>query len=298
MFQGKAKSIGLGIAFAAVIAAGSMSNEAHATVAVQTVPVAMTITPTQNIDNAFAILGTAIPSSSSGSYFNGDFAYLGNLNSGTSYTVSSPSVEDNGNIYGTIIGLAPAQAGSTTQNVILGLGSSSADNAITNNVALSTYVNYLAALIPSSFSYTNSTGTTFTVSGISISATDPKTSVDEILNGTYPANLEISSNGTILYDQATNVIPYSVTLPFIGTVNPISVGTTFNFSLPINSDVATALSQNAISLNSGGELVNFDSPTNVGTISVSESTATPEPTAAAMLGLMAVGSLALLRRRS
>ncbi len=297
MFQGKAKSIGLGIAFAAVIAAGSMSNEAHATVAVQTVPVAMTITPTQNIDNAFAILGTAIPSSSSGSYFNGDFAYLGNLNSGTSYTVSSPSVEDNGNIYGTIIGLAPAPAGSTTQNVILGLGSSSADNAITNNVALSTYVNYLAALIPSSFSYTNSTGTTFTVSGINISATDPKTSVDEILNGTYPATLTVSSGGITFYDQTTDVIPYSVTVGS-KTYNPISVGTTFNFSLPINSDVATALSQNAISLNSGGELVNFDSPTNVGTISVSESTATPEPTAAAMLGLMAVGSLALLRRRS
>jgi MYXO-CTERM domain-containing protein len=274
-----------------------MSNEAHATVAVQTVPVAMTITPTQNIDNAFAILGTAIPSSSSGSYFNGDFAYLGNLNSGTSYTVSSPSVEDNGNIYGTIIGLAPAPAGSTTQNVILGLGSSSADNAITNNVALSTYVNYLAALIPSSFSYTNSTGTTFTVSGINISATDPKTSVDEILNGTYPATLTVSSGGITFYDQSTDVIPYSVTVGS-KTYNPISVGTTFNFSLPISSDVATALSQNAISLNSGGELVNFDSPTNVGTISVSESTATPEPTAAAMLGLMAVGSLALLRRRS
>ncbi len=295
MFKGRAKSIGLGIAVAAVIAVGGVSHEARATVAVQTVPVAMTITPTQNIDNAFAILGTAITSSSSGSYFNGDFAYLGNLNSGTSYTVSSPSVEDNGNIYGTIIGLAPAQAGSTTQNVILGLGSSSADNAITNNVALSTYVNYLAALIPSSFSYTNSSGTTFTVSGINISTTDPKTSVDDILNGTYAATLAVSIDGINLYDGTSDVIPYSVT---VGSAhyNPISVGTTFNFSLPISSDVATALSQNAISLNSGGDLVNFDSPTNVGTISVS--VATPEPTAAAMLGLMAVGSLALLRRRS
>ncbi|MGC8560302.1 MAG: PEP-CTERM sorting domain-containing protein [Phycisphaerae bacterium] len=292
MLQGKTKFLGWGIAVAAVCAAGAMSNAAHATVAVQTVPVAMTIKPTQNIDNAFAILGTAV-SSSSGTYFNGDFAYLGNLTSGGTYTVHSPAIADNGNIYGTIIGLAPAQSGSSTQNVILGLGSSSASDAINNNVALSSYINYLAALIPSSFSYTNSTGTTFTISGISINATDPKTSVDEILNGTYPANLAISSGGSTFYNQTTDVIPYTVTLPFIGTISPITVGTNFNFSLPITSDVATALGQNAISLNSGGELVNFDSPTNVGSITV----AAPEPTAAAMLGLMAVGSLALLRRR-
>jgi hypothetical protein len=291
MLKTGTKWVGLGIA-AAMCSAGLMENQARAVVAVPTLPVSMTITPNQNIDNAFAILGTVV-STGTGTYFNGDFAYLGNLTGGTSYTASSTGLESNGAIYGTIVGLAPAQAGSTTQNVILGLGATSAQNAITNDVELSNYVNYLAALIPPSFSYTNSTGTTFTVSGISISSTDPKSSVDEILNGTYPANMTITSDGITLYNQTTDVIPYTVTLPIVGTVNPITVGTTFNFSLPITSDVSTDLSQNAISLNASGELVNFDSPTNAGTISV----ATPEPASLLLLGSAAAGLLALLRRR-
>jgi hypothetical protein len=263
-----------------------------AVVAVPTVPVSMTISPNQNIDNAFAVLGTVV-STSSGTYFNGDFAYLGNLTGNTSYTVNSTGLESTGAIYGTIVGLSPAQTGSTTQNVILGLGTPAAQNAITSDVPLSSYVNYLAALIPPSFSYTNSTGTTFTVSGISISSTDPKSSVDEILNGTYPANLAISSGGINFYNQTTDVIPYTVTLPLVGTVHPITVGTTFNFNLPIASDVSTDLSQNAIGLNSSGELINFDSPTNAGTISV----ATPEPASLLLLGSAAAGLSALLRRR-
>ena len=282
--------LGVLAAVVGVGAAGFASSNADATVAVSTIPVSMVFTPSQNIDNAFAILGDV---NSAGTYLNGEFSYLGNLNADTTYTLTGPNFDPSGSVYGTIVGLAPPATGSTSQNVILGLSSSSASASITNNVPLSSFTNYLSALIPGSISYTNSTGTTYTVSGISISSTDPKTSVDEILNGTYPANLAISSGGITVYDQQTNVIPYTVTLPFVGTVPAVTVGTTFNFNLPVTSDVATDLSQNAIALNTSGELVNFDSPTNVGSITVS----TPEPTGLVLFAASGIGTLMVARRR-
>jgi hypothetical protein len=96
-----------------------------------------------------------------------------------------------------------------------------------------------------------------------------------------------------LYNQQTNVIPYTVTLPIVGTVQAVTVGTTFDFNLPVTSDVATDLSQNAIGLGSSGELVNFDSPTNVGSITVS----TPEPASMVLFAASGVGALMVMRRR-
>jgi hypothetical protein len=174
--SGKKRQFGVLGILAAAIGAGTVGfavSNADATVAVSTIPVSMVFTPSQNIDNAFAILGDV---NSTGTYLNGEFSYLGNLNTNTTYTLTGPTFDPSGSIYGTIVGLAPAAAGSTSQNVILGLSSSSASNSITNNVALSSFTNYLTALIPPSISYTNSTNTTYTISGISISSTDPKTS--------------------------------------------------------------------------------------------------------------------------
>lgn len=274
----------------AVGAAGLTVSNADATVAVSTIPVSMVFTPLQSVDNAFAVLGDV---NSTGTFVSGEFSYLGSLTAGTTYTVTGSNFDASGSIYGTVVGLAPPAAGSTSQNVIFGLSGNSAADAITNNLPLSSFTNYLSTLIPESISETNSSGTTYTVSGIHISATDPKVSMDEILNGTYPANLTISSGGTTLYNQPTDVMPYTVTLPVVGTIHPVTVGTTFNFNFALASGAATELSQNAIALNSSGELVNFDSPTNVGSITVS----TPEPASMALFALSGVGVLMVARRR-
>ncbi len=283
----------------AALASLAAAPAARATVAVTTQSALLVITPTETIDNAFAVVAneTTTPpvGAGTGSYnVSGQFVYLGNLSANSTETVTATGLNPNGTTFGTVVGLAPPVGSSTSQDVVLGLGASAASSAITNSTPLTSFTNYLSTLIQPSFSYTASNGFTYTVSGIAISATDPKSSVDQILNGTYPATLTITASGSVIYGQATNVIPYTVTLPFVGTVPVVTVGSDFNFSFSGTGPVSADLNSNAISLGSSGSLVDFDSPTNVGTISVSN---TPEPASLAVLGIACAGALALARRR-
>jgi hypothetical protein len=278
--------------------AGFAANQADASMAVSTESVSLTFTPNQTIDNAFVVLAAFAPPAedSSGTYLSGTLIYEGaTLNANTTYTASESGFNPNDDIYGAVVGLAPAAAGSSSQNVILGLGSTAASNAIANNTPLSSYLSYLTTLVPSTFSYTSSGGTTYTVSGININSTDPKSSVDQILNGTYPANLTISSSGVTLYNAATDVIPYTVTLPIVGTVPVVTPGSSFAFGFNITAADAADFGESAVQDGALGELVNFDSPTNAGSIQLYTVEPVPEPSSIGIFALGAVGGILLLR---
>ena len=253
-------------------------------------PLSLTVTPTQNIDNAYVILGSI---NSGGietlnfttAYLNGELSYLGDLTAGTQYTVTGAEADVEQHPYESLIGLAPAQTGSTSQSVILGLGTTSADNAIENDIGLSDYSAFLSALIPSSFSNTISSdgvlGVSDTISGVSINGADPESSLDELLNGTYPAEEEISIGGT---GGGTSSVD---------AIRPGSVGESYQFSVSVSSSLSSALEDNAMGVNSSGLLVNFDSPTSAGTIDAVVS----EPGALMIFATAIGGGLLLARRR-
>lgn len=258
-------------------------------VTIEEEPLSLTVTPTQNIDNAYVILGSI---NSGGietlnfttAYLNGELSYLGDLTAGTQYTVTGAEADVEQHPYESLIGLAPAQTGSTSQSVILGLGTTSADNAIENDIGLSDYSAFLSALIPSSFSNSVSggvLGVSDTITGVSINGADPKSSLDELLNGNYLAEEEVSIGGIGGKPSLGDV------------VRPGSVGESYQFSVSVSSSLSSALEDNAMGVNSSGLLVNFDSPTSAGTIDA----VVPEPGALMIFTTAIAGGLLLERRR-
>ena len=309
MHYNKKLSAGLSTAVAFALGAGVMAGNAVGSsfaripisqwsfgsnipqhVTIKDEPLSLTVTPTQNIDHAYAILGS-IGSGGTESvnvttaYLNGELSYLGNLTAGTQYTITGAEADVTQHPYESIIGLAPAQSGSTSQNVILGLGTSSANNVINNNIGLSSYYDFLSALIPSSFNHSISgTGVlsvSDTISGVSISQAHPESSLDELLNGSYPAEEEISEGGV------------GGVYTGVGAISPDAVGESYQFSVSIPSKWSSELEDNAMGVNSSGVLVNFDSPTSAGTIDA----VVPEPGALMIFATAIAGGLLLARRR-